>query len=459
MQQAETRFPQLLNTTMQLVALLNMASTFRAQTPETQPIAGAHTPVLSNVVSAMELTANVANQTLTQQRVSYEWVDRVWTLLLGQVLGGAAVAHSTVTASYGYSRVGLVARNDTFSDAAYVGSPETPRQLSVTQPSSGRTHSLNISKAGVAIIEAASGSSHGVLAFAVDYDLFSWSQLPRLSLVSDVVGFRVTSQNPPWSSIEQAGGSIVSLAVTPALYSAQPSNTSLSCARWDYTLRQWSTGGILNQTNVLPLRVDCVVDRFGIFALVWAPILQDGGIGPLLPLGPVPGFVIPWLPLVVLLILLLLLGLLVALYMCYRLRAPVFVAPLTEDAPVVALEPLDDWSTHLKRPNRRHVPGEMPPDHAVIYFDDTTSGVDNWPSDDQPDMQAIEPPLYPPRERAPFVGGRVALLRENAPLVEAGEGVILAPTQNALDAHARRPEADEESDQDYEFSSDSRLLQ
>lgn len=460
-QQAATRLPLLLNPSMQLVTVLKMGTTFRMYAPNTKLIAEAHVPVLSNVVSSMEASSSLLDQVATQERVSYEWVERVWTLLLHQVVGGAAVGHSTVAARYGVDRLGVVARNDTFSDVSYVASsPNVALSLTVAHPASDRTHWINLSDEAVVIIEAASGAAHGLLAFAVDYDLFEWSQLPRLSLVSDVVGFRATSQFAPlWQPIQEAGGSIISLQITPALLAAQPANTSLSCARWDYSVKQWSLDGILNQTNMLPSRVECTIDRFGIFALVWAPILADGGVGPLLPLGPKPGFVVPWLPLVVLLILLLLLGLLLALYFCFRFGAPPFVAPESAAEPVVALEPLDDWSTHLKRPNRKHIPGEMPPDHAVIYFDDTTSGVDNWPSDDQPDMVAIAPPLYPPRERAPFVGGRVAMLRENAQVVDADQGVVVAPTQNAFDIYARRAPSDDDDDDDdldYEFSSDSR---
>lgn len=458
-QQVETRFALLLNTTMQLVVLSKMRETFLMNPPRTKTIAETHVPVLSNVVSAMELTSQMSNQTNVQQGVSYAWVDRIWELLQQQVVGGAAVAHSTVAARYEVNRVGVVARNDTFSDVTYVGLSSVPRSLSVTQPSSARIHWLNLSDVAVVVIEEASPQHHSLLAFAVNYDIFSWSQEPPLSLVSDVVGFRVTSQfSPLYQSIERAEGSIVSLAISPALFANQPANTSLTCARWDYSVRQWSLIGIIGQANRLPDRVECQVDLFGIFALVWAPILGDGDVAPVLPLGPAPGFTVPWLPLVVLLILLLLLGLLLALYFCYRFRAPLFVAPESLATPVVALEPLDDWSTHLKRPNRmQHVAGgTMPPDHAVIYFDDTTSGVDNWPSDDQPDMQAIAAPLYPPRQRAPFVGGRVTLMRENAQVVEADQGVIVAPTRNAFDGYARRAPSDDDDELDYSFSSDSR---
>jgi hypothetical protein len=193
--------------------------------------------------------------------------------------------------------------------------------------------------------------------------------------------------------------------------------------------------------------VDCDCNASGIFAAVWAPVIGDGSSQtPLLPLGPAPVFGVPWLPIAAALILLFLMGLLLLLYCCLTRVAPRRSVPLGAGAGLLAaraeLPELEDWSAHLKRPGRVHQPGVMPPDTHVAYYEATSSGEDDWPSDAAPTLAQLEAPLMPRQERAPFVGGRVALVRDEGHAFE-GEGAILAPHSNAFD-RAALPYSDEQ---------------
>ena len=72
---------------------------------------------------------------------------------------------------------------------------------------------------------------------------------------------------------------------------------------------------------------------------------------------------------------------------------------------------------------------------GLLYYEPTSSGEDDWPSDDPPDPTVLLAPARPRPARAPFVGGRVALVRDtNLPF--EGQGAILAPVDNAFDSGA-----------------------
>lgn len=442
--QAQSSFAALLDSTRQLQVLDDCASVWARWRPGTQAIGNAYVPVLSLVVDAMEVAAVVETGPV-RQLVSSAWVHRVWTLLAQQVAGGAAVAHTTVTATGQAPRLTTAARNDTFdAPSALTNSRVRALTLSLTT-STARRHTLIFSAAAAASIGAVSPGSHGLLGFAVDYDLFSWSSSPRTTLASDVVGFQATTRSTV--PVDDAVGAVeVRLEATPALLAARPVNTSLVCAHWVTAGQRWGNTACTLQslTATVPVTASCACNTLGIFALVWAPLLASPGPSPLLPLGPRPNLVAPWLPIVVALLLLLLLALLLAAY--FWLMKPRLYAVLgqAEEEPLQSVAPVDDWSTHLNRPNLVHVPGQMAPDQAIILYDATSSGEDDWPSNDQPDLTLVAAPLFPRAPRQPFVGGRVALLREvgggEAPPALLHDHAFQVATE---DAFARAPESDD----------------
>ena len=444
---AWTRSAQLLDPALQNVSLATAQADFALAPPGTADTGTAWLPAFNNWVRAFAAQPSVAN---VSDHVSARFVGAAHQFLGAQVAGGAAVPQSTVTAAYRAAHVSLFARLDTFGQAFGAAEPQSvpltqPLPLTLAVPLAGRQHSVALSLAAAAQIEAQSPLYHGLQAWATDTDIFQWASQPPLALASDVVSVLASA---PASNAELIVGAsvVVRLQLTPALAvqpGSDPNATALACARWDAALQLWSAQdcAVAGVSSAATGVVDCDCNTTGIFAAVWAPVLSDGAWqAPLLPLGPAPGFGVPWLPIAAVLILLFLMGLLVLLYCCLRRRAPARSAPLAAAAGAglqarPELSELDEWSAHLRRPARVHRPGAMPPDTHVAYYEATSSGEDDWPPEAAPPPAALEAPLLPRAERAPFVGGRVALVRDVGRPFE-GEGAIVAPPGNAFDRFA-----------------------
>ncbi len=454
---AWTRSAQLLDAVLQNVSLTTAQAMFRLQPAGTAETGQRWIGVFNNWVSAIGSQAIVANLSSV---VSTRFLNATREFLGAQISGGAAVPQSTVTASYAGARISMYARLDSFGT---VFSPAGPRSLPASQPlalslavpHAGRQHSFTLSTEAAKQIDAANSQYHGMEAWATDVDIFRWSSQPPLAFASDVVMLRV-SQPVGNAEIIVRASVLVTLQRTADASQPAGNSTMLACARWSEEAQLWTEQGC-SKVSSSDSTVVCDCNTAGVFAAVWAPFAGEGAVvAPLLPLGPAPGFGVLWLPIAAALILLFLMGLLILLYCCYRRKAPARSVPLAASALVARAEmpSLDEWSTHLKRPARMHKPGVMPPDTHVVYYEQTSSGEDDWPADDQPNKALLEAPLMPRVERAPFVGGRVALVRDEGQMFE-GEGAILAPQSNAFDRFAV-PYSDEQRRYDRQLGRDAR---
>lgn len=456
----QSRNALLLDPTLQNITLDGVAWSFQAWPPGTRAIGDAFVPMFSNVVAGMAVHPPAVN---VSRIVSFLFVNTTQVFLGAQLSGGVAVPQGTVSATYDSAHVGFNARNDTFSSPSFVPS-FVPFSFVVQH--AGRVHNLTLSNEAVQMIEQASPVSHGMQAFAADYDIFAWASSPPLVLASDVVMFRVSSERNN-QEISVAGSNVtVVLQRTVAGGAAPSTNTVLTCAIWH---QEWELWGTDNCTTISTTDtfVTCLCTRTGIFAAVWAPIIGDGSqAGPLLPLGPTPGFVVPWLPIVVALLLLALIALLLLLWCCMRRIAPPFSVPVKPAAGVALYgedERLDDWSAHLDRPVGRRVAlntnaniDEYHP-HHMIHYEHTSSGEDDWPSDNPPDWDRVAAPLAPRPDRRTLVGGRVTLVRDDnnaAKVIEAEQPLLMSmrsaavpwlDEESRMDAQVGRPQDDEYS--------------
>lgn len=433
-----TRNAILLSPALQNVTLTIAQQVLAAQLPSSEASVSPGWPaMLSNVLAAISvhppLPLNVS------QSVSARFLNVTRAILGSQIGGGPAVPQSTRTARYDQPRISLAARLDSFGTffSPALGSQSivagTPLPLNLSLPFFGRQNVFSLSLDAAAQISNASPFAHGLAAWVTDVDPFPWSSRPPMVLASDVIALTVTRSDGQ-SDIVFDANLFMELPLTRAT-NPNASFYALACARWDEPIQLWTTRNcsLLSTSSV----ARCVCGGPGVFTAVWAPLLTNGpSQTPLLPLGPAPGLVPIWLPIVVALILLFLMGLLLLLFCCYKHAAPVLSQPLRRNLLAAGeVEDSDEWTTHLKRPVHLHAPG-MPPDTGVIFYENTSSGEDDWP--DRPDLSRVNPPLLPRQERQPFVGGRVALLRDDGGagmVIPEGE-VLLAPANNAFDRTA-----------------------
>jgi hypothetical protein len=428
-----SRSAALLDAELQALLLSRVATVFALQSPDTAEIGRAYVSVLDNVLLAMSRHVN-ANISAS---VSQLYVAAVQELLKAQVVGGVAVPQSTVSALYPASNMTLLSRQDTFGvvfdrvrgDQSYAG----PLQLSLAVGLQGRQHEVTLSAAAAEQISQQSPQRHGLVASALTYDIFEWASNPPLLLASDVLLFDI---------VDPAADSFIAIdqpiEIALELTQADDGNsaTALVCAQWIPLFQVWNNDNCTT-SNLTNNVLHCECRSTGIFAAVFAPIIPDGPPAtPLLPLGPTPGFIAAWIPIAAFLILLALILLLLLFYCCYKRQALARSVPLSSTAHISSDgDALDDYSVHLNRPVRYHKPGVMPADAAVVFYEPTSSGDDDWPSSDLPDREHINGPLLPRQARAPFVGGRVALMRDGNGPVEA-EGIIQASRGNQFDSMA-----------------------
>jgi len=288
-------------------------------------------------------------------------------------------------------------------------------------------------------IDALNAEGHGLISWATDVDPFPWSSIPRMLLASDVLMLGATQPSGRGEDMKFDGAVLIEIALSQPI-NPNASEYALACARWEAAVELWTTRNC-SLSGVAANVARCVCLGPGIFTAAWAPLLLTGASQtPLLPLGSPSSLVPVWLPIAVALILLFLMGLLLLLFCCYKHAAPPLSQPLKRTLLGEGEGESEDWTTHLKRPAHLHT-GAMPPDTGVIFYENTSSGEDDWP--DQPDLSRVNGPLLPRAERQPFVGGRVALLRDLPPGAMFEGQVLLAPANNVFD-RAALPYSDEQ---------------
>jgi hypothetical protein len=106
-----TRNSLLLDAELQNISLTQTQMVFALFAPGTAKSAPGWVSVFSNVLAASNAQPLLAN---VSQQVSYRFVNASRFFLRSQVIGGAAVPHSTVAASYSATHISMISRLDTF---------------------------------------------------------------------------------------------------------------------------------------------------------------------------------------------------------------------------------------------------------------------------------------------------------------------------------------------------------
>ena len=438
-----TQSASLLSPVLQNVTVFTATRSFDLQLPLTATAAQEWTPVLSQLLVAMDFHPIDFN---VSRAASLGWYDLTVALLGAQISGGAAVPEGTRLARYSAPQLTVWARHDVFQPtASFVGPDVTAFSVSFAD----RVHNASLNAAAQTAISRSGESSHGVESFATPTDVFRWASRPPLQLASDVVMFRFSRpSNNSELSLGSDGLIELDIELTPTLLTP-PVNctTSLLCISWESSIELWQTDACETRPMVgNESRVACSCSRGGVFAAAWVPVIADGlPMTPLLPYGPSQGIVTAWLPIAVALILAAFLAALLLLFCCLRRKAPARSPPLLPAGGTVDpdMDPLDDWSAHLDRPVRYHQPSTMPPGAPVVYFEPTSSGEDDWPSHDLPNPARTTAPLLPRTARQPFIGGRVALVRDgNAPA--DADAILVAPRGHPIEQVALPSSASEQ---------------